>query len=132
MYRRTVLRSSPTLRAIAETVTPCRCRSRIMTTSPSRTNDAPLCEKGPSSLIGTDRLPGPPWTAQAPLTWGKFNRHIWGVFSRHSQIDVFAGLNVGHPHQGAEWQGAMGACHRHRVKALPIRGLSPCVPPAVP
>src|SRR5689334_6010834 len=26
--------------------------------------------------------------AQAQLTWGKFNRHIWGVFSRHSHSDL--------------------------------------------
>ena len=42
MYLRTVLRSSPTRRAMADTLTPCRCSSRIMTTSPSLTNDAPL------------------------------------------------------------------------------------------
>src|SRR5215213_301788 len=54
MDRRTVLRSSPTRRAIAEMLTPCRCSSRIMTISPSRTNDAsPEAEKRTSSLIGT-------------------------------------------------------------------------------
>src|ERR1700731_3916240 len=47
MYRRTVLRSRSTRRAIAETPTPWRCSSRIMTISPSRTNDAsPKAEKG--------------------------------------------------------------------------------------
>ena len=39
--RRTVLRSSPTLRAMAETVSPCRFRSWIKTISPSVTTCAP-------------------------------------------------------------------------------------------
>ena len=46
MYLCTVLRSSPTWRAIAETLTPCRCNSRIITTSPSPTNDGPSAWKG--------------------------------------------------------------------------------------
>src|ERR1700746_695071 len=41
MYLRTVLRSSPTRRAMAEMLTPSRCSSRIITISPSRTNDEP-------------------------------------------------------------------------------------------
>src|SRR6478735_12176406 len=41
MYLCTVFRSSPTWRAIADTLKPCRCNSRIITTSPSPTNDAP-------------------------------------------------------------------------------------------
>src|SRR4051795_6344769 len=40
--RRTVLRSSPTLRAMAETVSPCRFKSWIKTISPSVTTCAPL------------------------------------------------------------------------------------------
>jgi hypothetical protein len=84
----TVLRSSPTWRAIAETLTPCRCNSRIITTSPSPTNGGPYALKAPSSVqcsrpqcSGSDRLP------QAPLSspGENFNRHIWGVFSRRSQ-----------------------------------------------
>src|SRR5689334_12893795 len=35
MCVRTVLRSIPSWRAIADTETPCRCNSRIMTSSPS-------------------------------------------------------------------------------------------------
>src|ERR1051325_6786759 len=45
MYLCTVLRSSPTCRAIADTLTPCRCNSRIIAISPSLTNDASLCVK---------------------------------------------------------------------------------------
>src|SRR5271168_4171997 len=37
MYLRTVLRSMPSRRAMAVGLSPCRCRSRIMTTSPKRT-----------------------------------------------------------------------------------------------
>ena len=85
MYLRTVLRSSPTRRAIAETLTPCRCSSRIMTTSPSRTNDAPLVrKKGHHRSSVTDRLPEASGRLGRQLTWGIFNRHIWGLFSRHS------------------------------------------------
>src|SRR3954470_18131777 len=40
--RRTVLRSSPTLRAMAETVSPCRFKSWIKTISPSVTTCTPL------------------------------------------------------------------------------------------
>ena len=71
------------MRAMAETPTPWRCSSRIMTISPSRTNDpSPEEEKGTSSLISTGCLPLR-LTQSAHL--GNSNRHKWGLFGRHSQ-----------------------------------------------
>ena len=40
MYLRTVLRSRPSWRAIAVGLSPCRCNSRIITSSPSRTTES--------------------------------------------------------------------------------------------
>ena len=76
MYLCTVLRSSPTWRAIADTLPPCRCNSRIITISPSPTNDAPLrMERHHHRPPATDSLPQAP--SQTHL--GKFNWHILGV-----------------------------------------------------
>src|SRR5262249_3112469 len=85
MYLCTVLRSSPTCRAIADTLTPCRCNSRIIAISPSLTNDAPLCLKG--TIIGHPSPTAPQAPMLRQLTWGKFSRHIWGVFGQRSQSE---------------------------------------------
>src|SRR5947209_3491018 len=86
--RRTVLRSSPTLRAMAETVSPCRFKSWIKTISPSVTTCAsPPCvgaEVGMAAAAGFRRaclrkLAG---GAQG---WGVFIRHIWGGYDRRLQ-----------------------------------------------
>jgi hypothetical protein len=42
MYLRMVLRSRSSCRAIAETDNPCRCKSKIMTSSPNRITAPPL------------------------------------------------------------------------------------------
>lgn len=72
---------------MAEMLTPYWCSSRIMTISPSRTNDAsPEAEKGTSSLIDTGGFPGNTEGHAVNSTWGIFNRHKWGLFGRHSQL----------------------------------------------
>src|SRR5215471_18546005 len=95
MYLCTVLRSSPTCRAIADTLTPCRCNSRIIAISRSLTNDAPLCVKG--TIIGHPSPTAPQAPMLRQLTWGKFSRHIWGVFGQrsHEEKDIFGdGVNI--------------------------------------
>src|SRR3954452_3722636 len=81
MYRRTVLRASPTRRAIAQTVTPCRCSSRIITISPSRTNDAPLCEKG---TIIAHRGRSPPRGLPGQLRLSSPGKNSTGTFGEYS------------------------------------------------
>src|SRR3954452_20589496 len=55
MYLRTVLRSWPVRRAMAATVSPCRARSRIMTSSPSVT---PASSRDAGRHLGGRRAPG--------------------------------------------------------------------------
>ena len=43
---------------------------------------APPHGKAPSSVQSSRPLAA----GSSQLTWGKFNRHIWGVFRRHSQM----------------------------------------------
>src|SRR5215210_9567773 len=52
MYLRTVFRSKPVVRAIADTDRPCRCRSNITTNSPRLITEHPLPTIGMS--IGED------------------------------------------------------------------------------
>src|SRR6476620_9688296 len=99
MYLCTVLRSSPTWRAIAETLTPCRCNSRIITTSPSPTNDGPSAWKG--AIISPNAAD--PWP-QAPLsspgensigTFGEYplGAHTLGLIAHFAEAPVqFIGL----------------------------------------
>src|SRR5271165_6487503 len=93
MYRRTVLRSSSTRRAMAETLTPWRCSSRIMTISPSRTNDAsPEAERG-------HHRSSPPATAQG------LEAHAvspTGEFSTGTSGDYSAGTHSRNPDLAAE------------------------------
>src|SRR5215472_8560049 len=61
MYLRTVLRSRSSCRAMAETDSPCRCKSKIITSSPSRITAAPLPPIGRDHrVIGDQRAVGPP------------------------------------------------------------------------
>src|SRR6476659_730521 len=92
MYLCTVLRSSPIWRAIAETLTPCRCNSRIITTSPSPTNDGPSAWKG--AIISPNAAD--PWP-QAPLgSFGEYplGAHTLGLIAHFAEAPVqFIGLN---------------------------------------
>src|SRR5206468_542164 len=98
MYPRTVLRSSPTRRAIAVTVTPCRCSSRIMTISPSRTNDAPLVQKrGHHRSSVTDRLPDASETASAVSSPGEFSTGTSGDYSAGTHTQLAGAAILAHP-----------------------------------
>src|SRR5436190_13286031 len=57
MYLRTVLRSRDSCRAIAETDSPCRCKSKIITSSPSRITAPPLPPIGRDHPGVGDRAP---------------------------------------------------------------------------
>src|SRR5271155_4212279 len=57
MTLRTGLRAHPARRAIADTLAPCRCRSRIMTISPGRITGSPLPE---GKALATQRRPTAP------------------------------------------------------------------------
>src|ERR1700761_4195037 len=70
MYLRTVLRSIPSRAAMAEILSPCRCNSRIVITSPSSTTDTPATDpKG--DMVG-DRQDGAASAAPADKNLGKF------------------------------------------------------------
>jgi hypothetical protein len=62
----------PSRSAIAETDRPCRCRSRIITTSQSLITASPLAPEGTASLIGPPPdLPGlAPGGRPSPRAWG--------------------------------------------------------------
>ena len=68
---------------------PCRCRSRIMTSSPSLITVPPPPAKGRS--IGDDsRRPasrGMPGSLAPHENWGKFKCHKWGEFNARSQAE---------------------------------------------
>src|SRR5688500_3927024 len=86
MYLRTVFRSKPVVRAIADTDRPCRCRSSITTNSPRLITENPLPTIGMS--IGEDAPPvfqGAPRKTGTRSDWGRFKRHFWGVLRRHRQ-----------------------------------------------
>src|SRR4051794_3563361 len=86
--RRTVLRSSPTLRAMAETVSPCRFKSWIKTISPSVTTCAspPFVgdEVGMAAAAGFRRA-SLHKLAGGAQGWGVFIRHIRGGYDRRLQ-----------------------------------------------
>src|ERR1700754_399100 len=70
MYLRTVLRSIPSRAAMAEILSPCRCNSRIVITSPSSTTDTPATDpKG--DMVG-DRQDGAASAAPSDKKLGKF------------------------------------------------------------
>src|SRR5436190_23688395 len=58
MYLRTVLGSRPVRRAIAVIVSPCRCNSRIIISSPSRTIGAFSPQEGDGTDVGSTIQPG--------------------------------------------------------------------------
>ena len=92
MYLRTVLRSSPVWRAMAETFSPCRWSSRIITSSPRVTTA--LLPPANGNSIGEEGAAGPPGSMprgeRHHENWGKFQAHKWGVFNARSTI---AGLS---------------------------------------
>src|SRR5829696_5649959 len=88
MYLRTVLRSSPVWRAMAETFRPCRWSSRIITTSPRVTTA--LLPPATGISIGEDVAAGgsrdTSRTVRRQENWGKFEAHNWGVFNDRSHM----------------------------------------------
>src|SRR5215208_3177586 len=70
---------------MAETDRPCRCRSKIMTTSPSLITvpSPPACGDSIDDRFAAD-LPGlAPGGRASPRAWGEFKRHFWGRSLRH-------------------------------------------------
>src|SRR4051795_4100496 len=91
MYLRTVLRSRSSCRAIAETDSPCRCKSKIITSSPSRITAPPLPPIG-RDHSGHRRSARRRASRGAPReprrhTWGIFKRRFWGESLRRRQAD---------------------------------------------
>src|SRR5438094_10287056 len=89
MYLRTVLRSRSSCRAIAETDSPCRCKSKIITSSPSRITAPPLPPIG-RDHSGHRRSARRRASRGAPRgprrhTWGIFKRRFWGESLRRRQ-----------------------------------------------
>src|SRR5208282_755538 len=78
MTLRTVLRSNPVRRAIVDTLAPCRCRSRIMTISPSRITGSPLPEGKASA---TQRRPTAPDRRPTSGRLGNFQSALLGSFA---------------------------------------------------
>src|SRR5580658_9855357 len=64
IYLRTVFGSRPVRRAIAVIVSPCRCNSRIIISSPSWTIGAASPERGDGIDVGPTIQPG-----RAPAEW---------------------------------------------------------------
>src|SRR3954466_8979206 len=83
--RRTVLRSRLSLRAMAETESPCRFKSWIKTISPSVTTCAPPpfvgAEVGMAAAADFEGRALRKHTGGAQ-DWGVFIRHIWGGYGR--------------------------------------------------
>ena len=77
MTLRTVLRSNPVRRAMAETPAPCRCRSRIMTISPSRVTRSPPSLRGKHRPQSADR---PPQGGATSAHLGNFRSALLGSF----------------------------------------------------
>src|SRR5690349_25089927 len=86
MYLCTVLRSIPTCRAIADTLTPCRCNSRIIAIPPSLTNDASPCVK---RTIISHPPPTAPQAAMLPSAYlGKIqSAHLRSIYPALTQED---------------------------------------------
>src|SRR4051794_7496189 len=84
MYLRTVLRSMPSCRAMADIVRPCRCRSRIIMSSPRVTTALLPPAKG--SSIGGDGASPPhrkcPGRQAATTKLGKIRRPQLGRIQR--------------------------------------------------
>src|SRR3712207_2036841 len=74
---------------MAETDRPWRCRSRIMTSSPSVITAVPsrfgntMGDQSAARRLGTC-----PTTAPARQTWGLLNRHFWGELLRHQELHI--------------------------------------------
>jgi hypothetical protein len=79
MTLRTVLRSNPVRLAMAETPAPCRCRSRIMTISPSRVTRSPPSLRGKHRPQSADRSPRGRRRYVSPP--GEFSIGTFGEFS---------------------------------------------------
>jgi hypothetical protein len=77
MTLRTVLRSNPVRRAMAETPAPRRCRSRIMTISPSRVTRSPPSLRGKHRPQSVDR---PPRGGATSAHLGNFQSALLGSF----------------------------------------------------
>src|ERR1700722_12605457 len=84
---------------MALTDRPWRCKSRIMTSSPSLITASSLPPaEGPSVIRGgRPAIPGMPGMAGSHENWGNFKCHKWGELLRHSQR---AGDGVGGPAHG--------------------------------
>src|SRR4051795_902241 len=98
--RRTVLRSSPTLRAMAETVSPCRFKSWIKTISPSVTTCASPPFVGAEvgmAAAASFRRACLRKLAGGAQGWGVFIRHIRGGYDRRLQQGQVPG-RVALPH----------------------------------
>jgi hypothetical protein len=101
-YFRTVLRSWPVRRAMAETDSPCRTRSRIMTSSPRVTTD---CSHDASRHPRANRRrPIPPGARPrhpraVALNWGICSQHFWGEFTQKLQSHALRWID-----RHAEWQ----------------------------
>src|SRR5271163_5225875 len=86
---------------MALTDRPWRCKSRIMTSSPSLITASSLPPaEGPSVIrCGRPAIPGMPGMAGSHENWGNFKCHKWGELLRHS-------------HGGDYDIGGLGACER--------------------
>ena len=86
MYLRTVLRSMPSCRAMAETDRPCRCKFQDHDELPKFDHRAaPSRQREQHRRIGappTSR--GMPRKAGSHENWGKFEAHKWGEFNARS------------------------------------------------
>src|SRR5271163_3931794 len=80
---------------MALTDRPWRCKSRIMTSSPSLITASSLPPaEGPSVIrCGRPAIPGMPGMAGSHENWGNFKCHKWGELLRHSQIEFGLPLN---------------------------------------
>src|SRR4051812_8758329 len=97
MYLRTVLRSMPSCRAMADIVRPCRCRSRIIMSSPRVTTALLPPAKG--SSIGGDGASPPhrkcPGRQAATTKLGKIRRPQLGRIQRPLTLAMVAGAAFG-------------------------------------
>src|SRR5262245_57608802 len=95
MYLRTVLRSHSSCRAIAETDSPWRCKSKIITSSPNRITAPPSRRSGGIiRVIGDRRAAGPPGArpGRPGDTPGEFSNGASG--ENHSATDSFGRRQV--------------------------------------
>ena len=121
MYLHTVLRSMPSCRAMAVGLSPCRCSSMIMTSSPSRTTESPPPAREAASA-NASRDPRRASPAKNPETKrsGEFSRPTFGENSSASDTAHRQG-----PDRGAavrapprSVQRAVGGFHGHRPRSV--------------